>query len=439
MTDDVVSGLGPGEKHVSVTGIFGVTAYLVVLTFVLMFGLMWLWPSCEVPTETAASPPTLTVRLITPSSGKATGGEPVTIRGAGFAEGASVNLDSEAAADVKFVSPRTLTARTPAHKAGRVDVTVINPDKKRQTLSGGFIYTDPQVVLPKPSLTSVSPTAGPLTGGQLVTISGSGFSSVTTVTFGGVPATDVVVVNDTTLTAITPAHSDGKVDVIVGNGSSATLSGAYGYTCWGAVPYRLFLMALLAGALGATLHGLRSLFWYVGNRDFRWSWLLMYYLLPVSGAAIAVIFFLLAFAGLYTAQGTANLFLVGLAALVGMFTPQAAEKLKKIAEGLLNPAPPGANTVAPQPATPTAPALTAASVFPTSGSTSGGTAVTITGTGFVSGATVTFGGVTATNVKVASSTSITAITPAHTADKVHVVVTNASGQSATLRDGYTYA
>ena len=84
------------------------------------------------------------------------------------------------------------------------------------------------------------------------------------------------------------------------------------------------------------------------------------------------------------------------------------------------------------------PAPTVTSVSPVSGPTSGGTAVTITGTGFVSGASVRFGTVMATNVNVASGTSITATTPAHAQGNVNVVVTNADGQSGTLVNGYTY-
>jgi hypothetical protein len=85
-----------------------------------------------------------------------------------------------------------------------------------------------------------------------------------------------------------------------------------------------------------------------------------------------------------------------------------------------------------------APAPTVSSVSPNSGSTNGGTAVTITGTNFAGGATVTFGGTAATNVTVASSTSITATTPAHAAGAVNVVVTNTGGQSGTLSSGFTY-
>lgn len=84
-----------------------------------------------------------------------------------------------------------------------------------------------------------------------------------------------------------------------------------------------------------------------------------------------------------------------------------------------------------------APAPTVSSVAPNSGSTAGGTAVTITGANFASGATVTFGGAAATNVVVASSTSITATTPAGSAGAALVTVT-VSGQSGSLASGFTY-
>ena len=78
------------------------------------------------------------------------------------------------------------------------------------------------------------------------------------------------------------------------------------------------------------------------------------------------------------------------------------------------------------------PAFTLSGISPSSGSASGGTKVTITGTGVTAGATVTFGGSAATNVAVTNSTTITATTPAHAAGAVNVVVTNGNGQSVTL-------
>ena len=62
----------------------------------------------------------------------------------------------------------------------------------------------------------------------------------------------------------------------------------------------------------------------------------------------------------------------------------------------------------PAPGSSTNPPPTVSAISPTSGTTAGGTAVTITGTGFLSGATVSFGGTAATGVTVASSTSISA-------------------------------
>jgi plastocyanin len=86
----------------------------------------------------------------------------------------------------------------------------------------------------------------------------------------------------------------------------------------------------------------------------------------------------------------------------------------------------------------TNPAPTISSIAPTSGSFAGGTAVTINGTGFLSGATVKFGGVSATNLNV-TPTAITATAPAHAIGKVDVVVTNSDGQSVTLAQSFTYA
>ena len=81
------------------------------------------------------------------------------------------------------------------------------------------------------------------------------------------------------------------------------------------------------------------------------------------------------------------------------------------------------------------PSLTA--ISPDSGST-GGTGVTITGTGFRSPAIVTLGGILTSNY-VFSSTTIITSAPAHAAGRVDVVVTNPDGQAGRLTGGFTYA
>ena len=84
------------------------------------------------------------------------------------------------------------------------------------------------------------------------------------------------------------------------------------------------------------------------------------------------------------------------------------------------------------------PAPTVSSLSVASGPASGGTATTITGTGFVAGATVTIGGAQATSVVVASSVSITCVTPAGSVGAANVVVTNLDTKFGTLTNGFTY-
>ena len=81
--------------------------------------------------------------------------------------------------------------------------------------------------------------------------------------------------------------------------------------------------------------------------------------------------------------------------------------------------------------------LTVTSVSPNSGSTAGGTAVTIAGANFATGATVTFGGAAATGVVVISSGAIVATTPAGITGAATVTVTT-NGQSGSLPNGFTY-
>src|SRR5262249_27871151 len=83
-------------------------------------------------------------------------------------------------------------------------------------------------------------------------------------------------------------------------------------------------------------------------------------------------------------------------------------------------------------------APTLSGISPASGPTTGNTSVSITGTGFASGATVTIGGSPATQITVTSSTTITATSPAHSAGAADVTVSNPGGQAGTLTGGFTY-
>ncbi len=85
--------------------------------------------------------------------------------------------------------------------------------------------------LPGLTVTAISPNAGSTAGGTVVTITGTNFAATPTITVGGTAATGVVFVNSTTLTATTPAHATGIVNVVVTNPDAqvGTLTAGYAY------------------------------------------------------------------------------------------------------------------------------------------------------------------------------------------------------------------
>jgi hypothetical protein len=337
-----------------------------------------------------------TVTSVAPSSGPTAGGTAVTITGTNFVSGATVTFDGIAATGVTFVSATQIDATTPAHAAGAVDVVVTNPDTLSGTLSSGYTY------VPPPTVTSVAPSSGPDTGGTVVTITGTNFVLGATVTFGGTAPTDMIFVNSTSIIATTPAHAAGAVDVVVTNPDtqSGTLSNGYTYI---APPPTVTNVTPSSGPTGGgtavTITGTNF----------------------VSGATV-------------TFDGTAATGVTVVnATTITVTTPAHA------------PGPVDVTVTNPDTQSGTfidgytyIPPPTVTSVTPTSGPDTGGTAVTITGANFVSGATVTFGGTAATGVTFVSATQIDVTTPAHAAGAVDVTVTNPDTQSGTLTNGYTY-
>lgn len=85
------------------------------------------------------------------------------------------------------------------------------------------------------AVTSIRPDSGTAAGGKAVTITGTGFTSSTGATIGGVAITSFSVVNSTTITGVTGAHAAADLmDVVVTNGGTATLTGGYTYIPSGA-------------------------------------------------------------------------------------------------------------------------------------------------------------------------------------------------------------
>ncbi|WP_346534398.1 IPT/TIG domain-containing protein [Micromonospora sp. DPT] len=164
--------------------------------------------------------PVPTVSAVTPTSGPTAGGTVVTVRGTGLTGATEVRFGAAAATGVSVVDDTTLTAVAPAG-SGTVDVRVTTPGGTSPTsIAARYTYRL------APTVTAISPTFGPATGGTTVTITGSQFTGTTVVRFGTATAR-YTVASDTKITAVAPAGS-GTVDVRVTtpDGTSPTSTAA---------------------------------------------------------------------------------------------------------------------------------------------------------------------------------------------------------------------
>ncbi len=100
----------------------------------------------------------------------------------------------------------------------------------------------------------------------------------------------------------------------------------------------LILAVMLAGALGSYLHGVNSFVTYIGNRKFVSSWAPWYLLRPFMGVAMAVVFYVVVRGGVLVLSGGVSQVdpyaMMTVAALAGMFSKQASDKLAEVFDTL---------------------------------------------------------------------------------------------------------
>ena len=344
--------------------------------------------------------PAPTVSSVSPNSGATGGGQSVTITGTAFTGATSVTFGGTTATSFTVGSDTSITATTPAHTAGIVNVAVTTA---AGTGTGANLYS---YAAAPPAVASISPVSGTTLGGTKVTITGTNFTGTPQVNIGGVAAAQVTVVNSTTLTAVTPAGAGSNVPVVVTT-SFGTSIGAniYSYVAPVApIPPAPTVTSVLPGS-GTTL-GLTSV--TITGTNFT--------------GATAVTF------GGKPATGVTVVSSTSITAL----TPPGA--LGSVAVAVTTPGGTGTAAAAYQYIT-AAPTVTA--VNASSGSSGGGSVVTITGTNFTGATAVTFGGNPATNVTVINSTTINALTPSGTAGSVAVAVTTPAG-TGTGANLFTY-
>lgn len=149
------------------------------------------------------------IMAIRPSLGTTAGGSAVTIVGTGFLPGARVMIGGQRASEVEVLDSTRITALAPAHDEGLVDVVVRNPALPASILRAAFEY------VPGPTIAEVLPGELSASGGEPITILGTGFERGIEVTVNGLPATGVRVLSEEELTAVAPAGVLGPAAVAV--------------------------------------------------------------------------------------------------------------------------------------------------------------------------------------------------------------------------------
>jgi hypothetical protein len=247
-------------------------------------------------------------------------------------------------------------------------------------------------------LTSIVPASGPLQGGTEVTLTGTGFGPETTASIGGVPLENLVWVSDTTLVGRTPPGTAGSKDVGVSAlGGTSSLAAAFTYVPAPTVTAVTPALGPLQGGQTVTVSGTGF------TSQTRVS---------MGGSVLG------------------NVRVLGATSLQGVTPAGTAgpQDVVAVTEG-------GSATLTR--GYEYAPLPTLVSITPSSGSTAGGTKVTLSGSGFVTGTTATIDGKALTQVQLTDRSTLVGIVPTGTLGAKNVRVTNPSG-SATLTGAFTY-
>ncbi len=131
----------------------------------------------------------------------------MTVTGSGFTGATAVNFGFTPGTGLVVAPGGTQLTVTSPPGSGTVDVTVTTPFGTSPTTAADlFTYLD---------VTGVNPNVGLTSGGTAVTVTGSGFTGATVVSFGPNPGTGLLVAQDGTQLTVTSPAGSGTVDVRV--------------------------------------------------------------------------------------------------------------------------------------------------------------------------------------------------------------------------------
>eukprot|EP00798_Chlamydomonas_sp_ICE-L_P006952 gene6952-3969_t len=326
------------------------------------------------------------------------GGDTLTITGSSFSAGAalSVQVGSMPCSTVTHVSNTSISCVAPAMAAGNYPIVVTNPDTGYSLASNVTVEYADFTGIP-PTVTSVSPVIQPkhILGGDTLTIMGTLFATGATVTVGGTMCTQVTIVSSTSITCIAPAKPAGEYAVVVTNSDTGVSTSVK-------VIYMVYTGVPPTATAVSPIIQTRFL---VGGDN-----------LTITGTLF------LAAATVQVGDTSCTNVTVVSATTINCFAPAKPAGSYAVVVTNNDTGYSNATTVVVT-YVPENPTVTAVSPIVLA-NLSGGINLTITGSGFVSGSTITVGGTACINVTYVSGTALTCLAPAKSGGTYPVVVSN---------------
>ena len=354
---------------------------------------------------------------INPVAGPEDGGTLVTLFGENLGGLSSLLLGNVPVETITSVADEAIIFETPAHLPGIVDVVFVGDDGQSSLLEQAFEFIAMGDLEPPPLLLSLTPQNGPTGGNTVVSVTGEEFQDGAQVYFGNKEAAATSFVSELELTVKTPAHPQDLVDVTVLNpdGQVSVLPEAFTF-----VPPPV--IDTVEPDAGSPLGGTEVI---IAGSGFRAG---------DTPSQRTKVFICLDFAAEEGCQQVlaSSITLLTTDEIVFM-TPQHLPGFVDV--GVVNPDAQqdfvGSAFYYNEP-----PVLD--SIDPVSGPTSGGTPVTVTGSGFVAGMVILFGDAPATEVIPVSGEQVVAVTPAGEAGEADVTVINPDGTPDALGQAFLY-
>lgn len=375
----------PNDSAINAAVVDSSETFTITATSGLLVGSATVTVSITAAAESSVTAPVISG--ISPSRGPVSGGTVVTVTGTGFTTAQFVKFGTTFGTNLTIISDTSLTIEAPTKLAGSYNLTVLNQGGSNVQTTNYTYYI--------PAAPSAPTGVAAVAGNQSASVSWSASADTTSYLVTSNPGGFTCTTSGTSCTVSGLTNGMGYTFTVVARNAAGNSSASSASTS---------VIPALPAPLAPT--GVAAT---AGDQAATVSW---------TASANATGYVVTSNPGGFTCSTS------GTSCAVSGLTNGTAYTFSVVAQNATGDSSPSSASTS---VTPSAAAPSVTTISPTSGSTAGGTLVTITGLQFTGATGVTFAGAAGTSLTVVSDTSITILTPAGSAGSAVIVVTTSSG------------